>query len=370
MNQNSEWRSVRIGLFIALALVVAALAIIGISSRRKLFEKKVVYYSFFPNAGGLRAGNGVWYQGVAVGFITSVNFAKNPDVEKVCVTYKVSRRLAPRIRIGTRASVKTLGLLGDKYLALITPPHSESQPNILPGHEIPIDKSLNLAALSRGAQGLLESTTNLSKNINKLVDIINNGKGALPRLLNDPKLGKTLATQLTSIGQSLQTITSSLASDGGLGGRLITDKAYGDKVAKELADSVRLTDLILEDFHEGTGRKIMENISETSKSLAKVAASFEQKNTLGYKLFLDDQYSGQLAKNLLSISTSLSSILKKIDSGQGTIGALINDRSVYNSLSVATEGIRKSHIIMWYLKHKAEKAAREAKRRYEKGKTQ
>lgn len=379
MNKTNDWRWVRIGIMVAAAMAVAAIAIIGVTSSQHLFQKKVVYYSLFPDAGGLKEGSGVWYQGVEVGFVTSVEFNEDPDLQDIKVTYKISSKLVPRVRSGTRASIKTLGLLGDKYLALNTKANTEDQPIILPGHEIPVDRALSLLALGKGAQSLMESTTNLSKNINILVDLINHGKGVFPRLLNDPELGRRTAENLDAIGNNLATISSYLANGRGFGGKLLSDRAYGNELAKNLSESVKRTNQILADLQSGKGgagellakggrgEEIVSNLAKTSEALSKAAASLERPGTLGNKLFMDDEYNGKLAENLLSISSSLASILKKVDDGDGTLGALVNDRSVYDSLSAVADGIRKSALVRWYLKRKAEKAAKEAKKTDMKG---
>ncbi len=373
MNPNPEFRALRIGIVTALALVVAALFIVGISSRHKLFERKVEYYSLFPDAAGLKEGSGVWFQGVEVGFISSITFPKNTDEQLVMVKYRISSDLVPRIRTGTRATLRSLGLLGDKYLALTTPPNASDEPNLLPGNEIPIDKTINLEALGRGAQDVITNTIELSKNLNQLISAFNKGQGAIPRLLNDPEVGKTTIAQLQRIGESMDKIATTMAGGQGFAGKLLVDREYGEKTAGDLADALHRTDQILKDLQEGKGGagallqpggegdRIVKNLGKTADTLAQVAASLQKPGTLGYKLFIDERYGEHLASNLLSMSDSLASILKKIDQGQGTVGALVNDRSVYDSLSAVADGIRQSSLVRWYLKSKAEKAARTAK---------
>jgi phospholipid/cholesterol/gamma-HCH transport system substrate-binding protein len=379
MNSSSEWRTVRIGLLVAAALLVAAIGIVGITSRQKLFEHKAEYYSRVPDAAGLKEGGGVWFQGVEVGFISKIKFSLDVDAPSVLVYYKVSASLEPRIRAGTRATIKTQGLLGDKYLALSTPPHTLNERQVLPGEEIPIDRALNLEALGRGAQDLMGNTLELSKNINTLVGTINSGQGALPRLLNDPELGKITVEHLSSIGANLDKIASSLAGGQGFAGKLLTDRAYGEATAKDLREAIAHTNAVLKDIEEGRGgagrflksggegEKIVANLSKASDALGRAAAAFDRPGSLANKLFMDDAYGDRLAANMLSISESLASILSKIDKGQGTLGALINDRSVYDSLSAVADGIQKSPIVGWYLKRKAEKAAGEEKRAVEQG---
>jgi hypothetical protein len=101
--------------------------------------------------------------------------------------------------------------------------------------------------------------------------------------------------------------------------------------------------------------------------LARAADAMETRGTLSNKFFMDEQYGEHMAANLLSISDSLASILKKVDRGDGTLGALINDRSVYDSLAAVSEGMRKSALVGWYLQRKAEKAAREAQLKEKQG---
>lgn len=374
MNPNPEYRALRIGLLMAAALVAAALFIVGITSRQKLFERKVEYYSFFPDAAGLKVGSGVWYQGVEVGFISEISFPKDTDNQNVKVVYRVSQDLVPRIRAGTRASLKSLGLLGDKFLALTSSANNIDQPIILPGNQIPIDKTLNLEALGRGAQDVINNTVELSKNLNVLISAFNTGQGAIPRLLNDPEVGKTTIEQLQRIGASMDKIATTMAGGHGFAGKLLADPAYGDKAAADLADAIARTDSLLKDIQAGKGgagaflksggegERLVNNLSKTADALAKVADGLEKPNTFAHKILMDEAYGEHLASNLLSMSDSLASILKKIDHGDGTVGALINDRSVYDSLAVVAESLRKNNLVNWYIKHKAEKTAEAAKR--------
>jgi phospholipid/cholesterol/gamma-HCH transport system substrate-binding protein len=373
MNPNPEYRSLRIGLLAAAALLAAALFIVGITSRQKFFERKVEYYSFFPDAAGLKVGSGVWFQGVEVGFISSITFPKDTDSQHVIVTYKISTDLVPRIRAGTRASLRSLGLLGDKTLALTTVANSFDQPIILPGHQIPIDQTVDLSALSRGAQDVITNTVELSKNLNILIDAFNKGEGAIPRLLNDPEVGQATIAQIQSIGASLEKIAGTMAGGRGFAGKLLVDQAYGEQTAADLADAVHRTDAIIKDVQDGKGgagamiavggegERMVNNLAKASEALARVAEGLENPNTLGHKLLMDEQYGEHLASNLLSMSDSMASILKKIDRGDGTVGALVNDRSVYDSLAVVAEGLRKNALVNWYIKNKAEKVAKAAK---------
>jgi phospholipid/cholesterol/gamma-HCH transport system substrate-binding protein len=380
MNPKPEWRAVRIGLLVALGLLVAAVGIVGITSRNRLFERKVEYYSIFPDAAGLKEGNGVWYQGVEVGFISGIHFTADPDVQQVEVRYKVTAVLMPRIRAGTRASIKTLGLLGDKYLALETPSHNENEPIVLPGGQIAADRQINLAALGRDAQDLMENTLALSRNVNELVGLLVMGEGALPRLLNDKEAGAELVRNLVDISRNLETVTGDLARGRNLAGRMLADEAYGKQVSEDMAQAVRRTNEILQDIQdgrgvagalfskEGGGEKMVTDLAAASATLARIAAAVEKPGTVGNKIFLDEAYGKELAENLLSISRSLDSILKKVDRGEGSLGAVINDRQVYESMVVLVEGMKRSSLVNWYLRKTGENGVQDLQKRRAEGK--
>ncbi|MEW5764236.1 MAG: MlaD family protein [Acidobacteriota bacterium] len=380
MNPKPEWRAVRIGLLVALGLLVAAVGIVGITSKNRLFERKVEYYSIFPDAAGLKEGNGVWYQGVEVGFITGIRFTADPDVQQVEVRYKVTAALMPRIRTGTRASIKTLGLLGDKYLALETPSHNENEPIILPGQQIAANRQINLATLGRDAQDLMENTLELSKNVNQLVGLLVMGEGALPRLLNDKEVGEKLVQNLVDMSRNLERVSGDLARGENLAGKILADEAYGKQVSEDMAQAVRRTNEILKGIQDGKGaagallggsgdgERMVADLAAASSTLARIAAAVETPGTVGNKILLDEAYGRELAENLLSISRSVDSILKKVDRGEGTLGALINDRQVYDSMVVLAEGMKRSTLVSWYLRKTGEQGVKDLEKKRAEGK--
>jgi len=375
MNPNVERNLLRTGVLAAAALVALALGILGITSRQGLFERKAEYYSIFPDAAGLKVGAGVWFQGVEAGYVSAIDFDTNAEVARVRVAYRVNERLVPRIGSSTRATIRNQGLLGDKFISLGIPPGAKpAQVNILPGGEIPIDPTFNLEALGRGAQDVMVNLVQVSENLNRLVRDLNQGEGVVSRLLKDPKVGQETVDNLASISRNLDRVTASLARGDGFAGRLLSDRTYGDQTAKDLAESLRRTSQILSDIQAGrggvgqmvspgaSGEAAVRDLAEAAKGLAAVATALQKPGTLGNRLLMDDVYGKELASNMLSISASLASILQKVDRGEGTLGALVNDRAVYDSLSATAEGMQKSGLVRWYLQKKAEDAARAAKK--------
>jgi len=101
----------------------------------------------------------------------------------------------------------------------------------------------------------------------------------------------------------------------------------------------------------GDAQVAIADLKEAAGSLKRVAARLESKDGLFGKLLNDDAYSNQLAFGLQNVVTDLAAITKKINEGQGTLGALVNDRTLYDSAEDVIAGVNDSKFARWMLRH-------------------
>ena len=125
---SPKGREVRVGLVILAAMVVLAAGIFLIGSKNNLFSRKTRYYVEFDSVSGLKPGSPVQLDGVDVGAIEKVVLSENPQKQDIRVWIRVERDYTGRLRgrrtrtalikdqPASRARIKTLGLLGDKYI--------------------------------------------------------------------------------------------------------------------------------------------------------------------------------------------------------------------------------------------------------------
>lgn len=378
MGSDDKNYFLKIGIFVICGIVVLGIAILGITSKQRIFERKVEFYSLFNDASGLKEGSSVLFQGVEVGIVTNLDFSEDPQNTLVKVKYKVSSKILPRINSDTRAIVKSMGLLGDKFISLEkTDKPSKSPVNILPKSEIKSFQPVTLSELGESAQDIMTTVNELSKNVNELVKHISK-QGPIAKIMNDPKLSDELVEHFRRTVESLDIVTRRLQKGEGIAGGLLAKRGSGDESVEKLRQSIDNFSEIVKGINEGKGvlgllltesnegKDAKQSLIDFFVVLEKFSQSMKNSNSLAYKLFIDEKYGEELAQNFLSISESLNSILKKIDKGEGSAGALINDKEVYNSLSLAAKGIQKSGVVKWYLEKKAKEAARDEKRKEEK----
>jgi phospholipid/cholesterol/gamma-HCH transport system substrate-binding protein len=375
MNPENKGHLVRIGFLVALGLIVMGVVIIGITSKQRLFERKIEFCTYFSDAAGLKEGSSVWFQGVEVGYISRIDFSEDNDNTVVKVTYRIASQLLPRITGDTRAVIKSLGLLGDKFISLEKIPGEKGNPqNLLPGSEIKNYQPVSLRELGQGAQDIMVTLNELNKNMNALVTQVQKGGGPVSRLLSDPKLGNEMVDHTRQILADLDKITARLSSGEGLAGGLMAKQGGNDEAAKDLRASIERLNSLLTGIEEGKGvlgllvtelndgKDARQSMVDFFSALATLSKSLEDSDSLLHKLVVDEQYGREMSEHLLSINRSLDAILKKIEKGEGTVGGLVNDPAVYNSLSLTAEGMRKSGAVKWYLEKKAREAAEAEKK--------
>lgn len=100
-------------------------------------------------------------------------------------------------------------------------------------------------------------------------------------------------------------------------------------------------DQLLRDFQtENRSTRLFSGLAATSENLAKVSEAIREK-TEEFKEF--DVKS--TSKKITSITVQLNGILEKVNNGNGTIGALLNDPSLYDDIRALTGGVNRNRIM-------------------------
>ena len=102
------------GIFVLLGLAAVAYLTLQLGTGSSVSGETYLIESRFANAGGIHAGNSVLLSGVTVGRVEKVRM--DPTDYSAIATLRITSDL--KLPSDTMASVKTSGLIGDKYVAL------------------------------------------------------------------------------------------------------------------------------------------------------------------------------------------------------------------------------------------------------------
>lgn len=281
-SRDIRWAEVRVGVFLVVALVMFALAVVAVGRKVQLFTPKTQIQVLLTNVQGLKVGAPVWLSGVMIGTVADVAFAAPVGSDQVIVTLDIDSAAAVRLGTEARVTVKSRGLLGEKYVDIVPGGELGKLPKG-PIHGVPtigVDEVMTQAYSSfsrlqtlidtmQSRQGTLgrflqdpalyDNLVRLSGRLQQLVAAATGGKGSLARLINDPTLyhrlvsfsdkGSRAADQLDALARSLQNPNGTL-------GRLAHDpQLYDQTLAAVQGARKTLTDLdaILAKINHGQG---------------------------------------------------------------------------------------------------------------------
>ncbi len=260
-------------------------------------KKGYTISAVFDSVAGLDAKAAVRMAGVKIGTVETVELYDSRA--------KVVMRILPNVHIlrGSRAAIKTMGLLGEKFVEITPPEHGEqvgsgTGPSSLDPADPPAEQT---AYLQPGEQ--IQITASPSD---------------VDHLIN----------QLSGIAGDIKQVTASL--------RQVFGTERGARSMEDiLADLRQTTENIKEFSHtlRGDGSELVMRLNELTASLNSVVG--ENRDNL--KVTMENIR--EASKNAELALASLEDTAKKIEHGEGTLGKLVSDDSVYNNIDVAAKGL-------------------------------
>src|SRR6266508_3195457 len=239
----------RVGIVVLIALFAVMIGIFMVGQRAHLFVKKFPYETRFDSASGLVAGNPVRLNGVTVGNVLEVILSPDPADRTVRVVDDVDRRAAPRLRKGTRAAIKTIGLLGDKYIELEG--GTAEEPEIEIGGTIPPAPGAGIEKLLEGGGDLIADLSGIARSLKNILARTEQGKGFLGALTTDSEESVRLGSNLTATLTSLNSILRKVDAGQGLVGKLLIDQKYGKETGDSLQAAIRSVQNVFAKIDEG-----------------------------------------------------------------------------------------------------------------------
>ncbi|MDI1233009.1 MAG: MlaD family protein [bacterium] len=292
-------RTVVVGIFVFLGLLLLAIGILTIGNLHETFKRKVRIVALFEDVNGLQIGNNIWLSGVKIGTVSQMDFyGKN----KVKVELKVENKVLENIRKDAFVKLSTDGLIGNKILVIYG--GSDNAAAVEDGDTLGVEKTFTSEDMINTLQENNKNLLAITNDFKIISDNLSHGIGSVGKLLTDDALYNQLnaaslslqnatnkASQLLS---SLNTFSEGLNKKGTLANELTTDTV--------VFKSFKLSIKHLEHMADSASRFV----SELKK------AGNNRKTSIG--ILLHDETSGAHLKhtivNLDSSSQKLNEVLE------------------------------------------------------------
>ena len=361
----------RVGLLVLMAAAIVAAAILLIGDRQNLFTRKNLYYVRLGSVSGLAVGSNVQLNGVPVGSIERIVLPQDMGQTLIEVWFTIDARYAQRIRRDSVARIKTLGLLGDKYLEITS---GSPAAEVIPGDgEIPAAPQTNVEQLTAAGEDVVNHIVTISAQLSRILGRMERGEGLLGELTMDVSPGRKVSAELLETLEALKRVAETIERGSGPLPRLIHDEELGNR----LSSSVERLDALLTRVDEGKGlagsllsdeeqkarfTRTLEGLERAATRLGEVADKLERGDALLPKLLSDEEYGKQTAEDLRRMIESLRSVAEKLDKGDGSAARLINDPAFAEALDDIVIGVNESKMLRWLIRNRQQKGI---EKRYE-----
>lgn len=286
------WRNLRLGIFFLIALAVLVYSLLVVGTNQQIFSRYYELTMRMTNAQGLAAGGMVSLSGLEIGKISEIVFTEENELE---ITIKVQEAHRARITTSSEATIRTVGVLGDKFVDI-----SLGNPGEAPlpdGAELPVRGSVDWAATLERASLIVDDLLELTEEARNTMLRVNRGEGTIGMLFNDPRMAEDLRRTTSNLADATGTLG---AGSGGSMSRLLHDETTVSRLDSLL---VRMEGLV---------------------------AKVDSGNGAIPRLMTDEDL-GERVVNLIAGSDSLITAIRT----HGTTGRLVNDETLYDDLDAA-----------------------------------
>jgi phospholipid/cholesterol/gamma-HCH transport system substrate-binding protein len=337
-SDNIAWSQLKVGIFIICALIFLAGGIIIMGKQTNLFSPKGKLSVIMTDVAGLKVGAPVWLAGVEMGAVTRIRFEHPHTSNEVEIDLEADREAIKKIGPDSIITVKTRGLMGEKYVD-ITPSrvYSEVPAKRLYGTQLPkLDDVMVKAGTTfdtlngiigrmdkgEGSLGrllkdpkLYDNLSNLTNELNALVIGVNHGEGTLGKLTRSSEPYDRMMDILSRADETIKHIQN---ADGTMN-KLIYDRQLYDKLVLLADKSGQAADDV---------RELNKKLTSHDTTIGKL---------LGDREFYDKGMA-ILEKTDRSVK-AFEEIAERVNRGEGSAGKLINEKELYNRLNTMVDSV-------------------------------
>jgi len=298
----------KVGAFALIVMAVLTFMTFKVGGLDWAKKKGYAVHIVFRSTAGLDEKTRVKIAGVDAGIVESIGLNEGRA--------RVTLRIDPGVRIyrNAQASIRSAGLLGDKYLDIRIGSAEAGQ--LKDGDTITdVMEVADMDDLARNLINVSQSFTRLTESLNDVLGGDEAKKSLSETIVNLREVSSTLNRTITLNDQKLRTVLDNIG----------TLTASLNVIVDRNKDPFTASITNMKDFSsslKNTGPELIENLNKASRDL---------------KAILEENRPG-----IRSTVDSLDKIALQVEKGEGTLGKLVKDDQLYDSVNKTAAGLNKT----------------------------
>ena len=226
IQNRATWARLKVGILAIFAMSILAVLIFLITGQTNIFEHQVIIYTYMADAAALTEGAPVNLDGIPIGKVKMIRLSGSKDpMRLVRIEMQLPEHTLRDIPSDSLASISAANVLGTKYINIKS---GKSTTTVGPDQELPSVNTGEIQDLVQQGFGVLNSLQDTVQRVNKIVGLVEAGKGSIGKLLVD----ETLYNHFLQIVDEAQQLVNALNSDKGTIGKLIYDPALYNQIPR------------------------------------------------------------------------------------------------------------------------------------------
>jgi len=316
MNRN---KSIKLGLFVSVGILILILGIYTIGVRQNIFGTSLMVRGIFTDVQGLRVGSNVRFAGIEIGAVSNITIINDTSI---LVDFMLDKDVRKFIRKDSKAVIIVTGLLGNKVVNIM--PGSYSSEIIEEGDILPTSQGVEIADVLRELQKSSRNTTAITRNLVDITAKVNRGEGIFGQIFADTVFSQNLdriGVNTAELTDNFATITDQIINEYGLIGHLLSDTS----LVKEL-------------------NQVSDNLTIASENLVAIAEKINQGEGIFGKAFTDTSFLQNIvytSARTREATKNLAEITNQINEGKGFINKLLTDSTFSDSISIVLKNLNR-----------------------------
>jgi phospholipid/cholesterol/gamma-HCH transport system substrate-binding protein len=302
----------KVGLFVLLGLIILGYMSVQVGKQSLGLKKGYTLDVVFDSAAGLDRDASVQIAGVEVGRVESIDLKDGKALVRL--------RIVPNVKLekDAIASIKTHGILGDKYVEIYPGTHGEAY--LAAGEQISrTERQADIDKLLHQLGMIADDVRGVTSSLNRVL-AGQAGEEAITSILTNTKdLTRNLNNVIISNEAALR---AALENTRQLTGNLNRVVTRNDEKVGQVMDTLKSASLEME---------------KTFAALTEITGGINRgEGTLG-QLVKDKGAAEKLSQTL----ASLQEVTQKINEGRGSIGKLVNDDETIRNINEGLTGLNR-----------------------------
>ena len=192
--EKQSGKTWKLGMFVSIGLLLFIMAIYFIGKQKNLFGSTFRITSNFKTVSGLEIGNNVRFSGINIGTSDEIRLVNDSSV---VVGMVIKDDVREFIKTDARASIGSDGLMGDKVLTIS--PGAKSQTIVENNGQIASINGIEMNDIMKSVKKSVDNVGVISSELAIFSHSMNNGNGALARLVSDDKMANSVSNTLSNL---------------------------------------------------------------------------------------------------------------------------------------------------------------------------